>query len=354
MRRWPESSLSDRDNGGTVAASSDTRDLESDAYGDVGAETTRGGGAGEGGMGGGNVGTECRDTGNAGQENAANRVRIFMRIAYDGRGFHGFAYQPEVRTVAGVLSDAFDAMSCSHSSIVCAGRTDAGVHAKGQVVHVDVDEAFSPRNLAGSLNRMLAPEVVIREAGMAPPDFHARYSATARSYRYTILNSWMPDPLMVHRVWHVREPLDVRSMRMAADCILGAHDFSAFCRRRKGESPGTPIVREVFRSELIVSFPDDQAEGRVLMLDISGGSFCHQMVKSLVGTYVEVGRGRLTPADVYCLLQSPAGSRVSTLAPSAGLCLMRVDYDGCELRDEYCSFDGRTGRLDAAGHNIRA
>ncbi len=338
MRRWRESSLSDRDNGGTVAAH--TRDLESVAYGDASAEH----------CGGGNAGTGDLDAGDAGQGNNANRVRIFMRIAYDGQGFHGFAYQPEVRTVAGVLRDAFDAMSCDHSGIICAGRTDAGVHAKGQVVHVDVDEAFSPRNLARSLNRMLAPEVVIREAGTAPPNFHARYSATARSYRYTILNSGLPDPLMVHRAWHVRESLDVRAMQMAADCTLGTHDFSAFCRRRKGEIPGTPIVREVFRSELIVSLLDDEAEGRVLMFDISAGSFCHQMVRSLV----EVGRGRLTPADVYCLLQSPAGSRVSMLAPSEGLCLMRVDYDGCELRDEYCSFAGRTGRLDAAGQNIRA
>ncbi|MHB8264189.1 MAG: tRNA pseudouridine(38-40) synthase TruA [Acidimicrobiales bacterium] len=273
----------------------------------------------------------------------SDQVRVFMRIAYDGRDFHGFASQPGVRTVAGTLIDALGAMSCECAGMVCAGRTDAGVHARGQVVHVDIDldrdidgEAgkggvFSPGSLARSLNRMLAPEIVVRQCGIAPPGFDARHSATARSYRYIILNSALPDPLMVHRVWHVKDSLDVRAMRMAADCILGTHDFSAFCRRRKGDNPGTPIIRKVLRSEVSASPLDSEEEGKILRFDISAGSFCHQMVRSLVGTFVEVGRGRRTPADVYCLLQSPAGSRVSILAPAEGLCLMQVDYDGCEI-----------------------
>ncbi len=276
------------------------------------------------------------------ESSLSDQFRIFMRIAYDGRGFHGFAAQPGVRTVAGTLLDALAATSYKCVGMVCAGRTDAGVHATGQVVHVDVDgdtdgdvdRPFSTDSLAKSLNRMLAPEIVIRQCGIAPAGFDARHSATARSYRYTILNSALPDPLMAHRVWHVKYPLDARSMRMASDCILGTHDFSAFCRRRKGENPGTPIIRKVLRSELSVSPLDSEDEGSILRFGISAGSFCHQMVRSLVGTFVEVGRGRRTPADVYYLLQSPAGCRVSTVAPSAGLCLVQVDYDDCELYGE--------------------
>lgn len=322
-----------------------------------------------------------------------SRVRVFMRLAYDGSGFHGFAFQPGCRTVAGALMDAIKAIAYDCDGIVCAGRTDAGVHARDQVIHVDINvggQLVSPGNMARSLNKMLSPEVVILQAGIAPAGFDARHSATARSYMYTIMNTLHPDPLMARQVWHVRAPLDVRSMRTAADCMLGVHDFSAFCRRKKGDKSGTPITREILSTRLEVRKWDERwrdgdgvrdgrgrgdaledynrerdgrwrdgdgvwigneagsgdiierdnaagrgesiNSGRVVVFEVAARSFCHQMVRSLVGMLVEVGRGRSTPADVYSLLQGH--SRVSFVAPPEGLCLTRVDYGGIELLGE--------------------
>ncbi len=288
-----------------------------------------------------------------------------MRLAYDGSGFHGFAFQPDCRTVAGVLMDAMKSITYKCSGIACAGRTDAGVHARDQVIHVDIDanRLVSPGSIARSLNKMLSPEVVILQAGMAPVGFDARYSAKSRSYMYTIMNTLHPDPLLERQVWHVGTPLDVRSMRTAADCILGVHDFSAFCRRKKGDKSGAPIIREVLDTRLVLRRWDERwwygdevriggelgsegrienksqagcagsiSSGNVITFEVTAKSFCHQMVRSLVGMLVEVGKGKRAPADVYSLLQGH--SRVSSVAPPEGLCLSRVDYDGIELLGE--------------------
>ena len=169
-------------------------------------------------------------------------------IAYDGAAFRGFAIQPEVPTVAGALRQALErtARLSEPPPITCAGRTDAGVHARGQVVHVDLPPVpYDGRGLARALNRQLAPAVVVRRAEEVAPDFDARRSATGRTYRYLVWNAPDPDPLLAPVAWHVRDPLDLRSMRTATDVLLGSHDFRSFCRRPVGSDASEPIVRRV-------------------------------------------------------------------------------------------------------------
>lgn len=260
-------------------------------------------------------------------------------VAYDGSGFRGFADQPGVPTVAGTLSAAIGraARMPERPRIVCAGRTDAGVHARGQVIHVDlpdplfdIDGAGRQRPLpAGDLQRavnaQVGPAVVVRTLEEAPPDFDARHWAVSRSYRYLVHAAPVPDPLLASYAWHVPGPLDVRAMGAATDPLIGEHDFRSFCRRKPGTDAGDPIVRSVSAagwSEVTGVATD----GRLYRFDITAGSFCHQMVRSVVGTLVSVGRGRGNAATVMGLLRSGSRNGAPEPAPPHGLCLMSVSY----------------------------
>jgi tRNA pseudouridine38-40 synthase len=273
-----------------------------------------------------------------------------LRLAYDGRGFRGFAAQPGTVTVAGTLGAALAraARLDGPPRLVCAGRTDAGVHARGQVVHVDLP-ADLDIDLVHVLNRQLAPAIVVRAAEPAGPDFDARHSALGRRYRYLVWNAPVADPLLAPVAWHVADPLDRRAMAAAADALIGEHDFRAFCRRPPGTAADDPIVRvvtdarwsEVPHEAADASTGDGDGTGaavaprvgatragesRLLRFDIGASSFCHQMVRSVVATLVDAGRGRGNAATVVGLLA--AGSRAGTArpAPAHGLCLVRVDY----------------------------
>jgi tRNA pseudouridine38-40 synthase len=257
-------------------------------------------------------------------------TRLRLTISYDGAGFRGFAAQPGQRTVSGALAGAISVVVGHRVELVCAGRTDAGVHARGQVVHVDVREGVDNSRLVRSVNTLLKPSVVIRSAEVAPPGFDARRSARARRYRYLVLEAPTPDPLLAPLSWHVPGPLDLRAMASAADALLGEHDFRAFCRRVPGTAPGTPIPRLVLDTRFaeVPVAPGERCAGvRLLRFEIEATSFCHQMVRSVVGTLVEVGRGRRRASDVNWLLQSGDRSRVGgVIAPPQGLCLVGVDY----------------------------
>jgi len=257
-------------------------------------------------------------------------TRLRLTVAYDGAGFRGFAAQPGQRTVAGVLAEAIATVVGHPVELVCAGRTDAGVHATGQVVHVDMRGEVDPVRLQRSVNAMVGPQVVVRDTGPAPAGFDARRSARARRYRYLVLEAPVPDPLLAPTTWHVVGPLDLRAMQSAADAVLGEHDFRAFCRRVPGTAPGTPIVRRVLDAAVgPAPLVPGGAAGRLLRFDIVATSFCHQMVRSLAGLLVEVGRGRRRVADVTWMLQE--GDRAhggGVIAPPQGLCLVSVDYGG--------------------------
>lgn len=244
-----------------------------------------------------------------------------MTVAYEGSGFHGFAFNPGVVTVAGVLREALAKVLGEDVELTCAGRTDKGVHAWGQVVHLDVSppdaEAEALVGLQRSLNRMLAPKIVVREAEVAPPGFDARRSAIGRRYRYTVLNRPLPDPFLAATAWHAPEPLDVRAMQLACDPLIGEHDWSAFCRRVGEEASLVRVVRYARWLQL--------GDG-LLRFDIEANAFCQQMVRSLVGTLVAVGRGRLRAGDIGGILRSRDRAQAAQPAPPQGLCLWEALY----------------------------
>jgi len=266
---------------------------------------------------------------------ALQRWRLL--IAYDGAAFRGFAAQPEVPTVAGALCLALGRTARLDEApvITCAGRTDAGVHARGQVIHVDLPAAVSSDGvwLARALNRQLAPEIVVRRADAVDAGFDARRSATARTYRYLVWNAPAPDPLLAPVAWHVRDPLDLSSMRGASDVFLGTHDFRSFCRRPVGSDAAQPLLRRVTTARWSIDEGREatDADGatkatRLLRFDITAASFCHQMVRSLVGSLVEVGRGRENAAGLMERLRAVTRHRMPDPAPAHGLCLVSVTY----------------------------
>ncbi len=262
---------------------------------------------------------------------ALQRWRLL--VAYNGAAFRGFAVQPDVPTVAGVLGQALGrtARLASPPTLTCAGRTDAGVHARGQVVHVDLPPVpFDGLGLARAVNRQLAPTVVVLEATPVAAHFDARRQATARTYRYLIWNAPAPDPLLAPLAWHIRDPLDVRAMAAASDVLLGTHDFRSFCRRKPGTAPSEPIVRRVtwaHWSEEGGPEVEDSTGGRLLRFEIVANSFCHQMVRAVVGSLAEVGRGNGNAATVLARLRLTDRHRAPDPAPAHGLCLVKVSYD---------------------------
>jgi tRNA pseudouridine38-40 synthase len=242
-----------------------------------------------------------------------------MTVAYDGTPFHGFATNPDVRTVQDDIERALATVLRQPTPTTCAGRTDRGVHARGQVMSFDVDAAhFDAQALTRALNRLLSPHIAVRDVAEAAPDFDARFSCIARDYRYHIINTPTPDPLLHNRAWHVREPLEISPMQLAADRVLGEHDFTSFSKRNKSR------VNEFFVRR--VEWAEWSRHGDAVHLDITANSFTHQMVRSLVGMFVEIGRGRRQAADMSVALGAMDRAVVPTPAPSHGLVLMRAIY----------------------------
>jgi tRNA pseudouridine38-40 synthase len=242
-------------------------------------------------------------------------VIVRLTLAYDGSGFRGWAKNSGQRTVEGVLSDALSRALGDDPKLSVAGRTDAGVHARGQVVSFVADDDVDLERLQRSVNGMLAPEIVANEVRRAPERFNARHSAAAREYRYRIDTGSWPDPFEARFVWHRPGELAVTSMRGAARTILGEHDFASFCRRP--QSGGT--VRRLER--LSIARVGDR-------IDISAraNAFLHQMVRALVGTLVSVGDGRLDARAVQEILVERDRRRTPQMAPAHGLTLERVIY----------------------------
>jgi tRNA pseudouridine38-40 synthase len=241
-----------------------------------------------------------------------------MTVAYDGSGYRGFAAQAGVKTVGGTLARSIERVLGHGVELTCAGRTDAGVHAWGQVVSFDAAvEGLDLAALARSLNRLLAPAVVVREAAETTPSFDARRSARARRYRYTVLNRPVPDPFRAATRWWVDAPLDLRALQLACDPIIGEHDFSSFCRQPPG---GGSLVRRVVDARWV-----ELGDGG-LRFDVEASSFCQQMVRALVGTMVEMGRGKKRAGLMRAILEARDRSAAGDLAPPHGLCLWEVVY----------------------------
>jgi tRNA pseudouridine38-40 synthase len=249
---------------------------------------------------------------------ASERTHFALVVAYDGTDFRGFAAQPEQRTVAGSLLEALEqSLRGDVADFSCAGRTDAGVHAWGQVVSGSTAAEFDPDELARSLTRRLGPEIVVRAVRLVSPEFDARQSARVRTYRYTVVNRPALDPFRARYAWWVPERLDLSRLRLGADPFVGEHDFAAFCRKA---TEGSTTVRRVLRSHW------DAVDEGVLRYEIRATAFCWQMVRSIVGTLVDIGQGRRTPGDVMGILRSRDRSQAARIAPPQGLCLWHVEY----------------------------
>jgi tRNA pseudouridine38-40 synthase len=255
-----------------------------------------------------------------------------MTVAYDGSSFYGFAAQPGLRTVAGTLEEAVEIVVRHPVTVTGAGRTDRGVHARGQVVSFDVvRDRFDVTQLQRTLNKLCNPALAVRDVTAVDDDFDARFSARSRRYHYTIVNRPVSDPFLWPTSWHVAEPLELARLRLACDPLIGEHDFSSFCRRPKerGE-PGAerdPEARAAISLYRRVDDAgwDDLGEG-VLRFRIEANAFCHQMVRSIVGLMVDVGRGRRRAGDVAAIVAARDRSAAPTLAPARGLCLSAVGY----------------------------
>jgi tRNA pseudouridine38-40 synthase len=241
-----------------------------------------------------------------------------MTVAYDGSAFHGFAENDGVPTVAGTLRAAIERIVRGPVELAGAGRTDAGVHARAQVVSVDLPADADLDRVQRSVNRMCGPAVVVGDIEPAADDFHARFSAQWRRYRYRVLNRPWPDPLLAATTWHVPVPLRLDALRLACDPLIGEHDFSSFCRRPKGDE--APLVRRV----LDASWADD-GDG-LLVFEIRATAFCHQMVRSIVGTLVEVGEGRRHAGEILGILRARDRRAAGQVAPPHGLVLWDVGY----------------------------
>jgi tRNA pseudouridine38-40 synthase len=251
-------------------------------------------------------------------------VRLRIDLAYDGAPFAGFARQPDQRTVQGELEQALGRLLGQPVDTTCAGRTDRGVHALAQVVHLDVDPA--PERAARGLmdlevlrtrvDHLVGPAIAIWGVRRVGPTFDARFSATGRGYRYRLVDAAVADPIHRHDRWLLGEPLDLAAMRRAASQLVGEHDFASFCRR----APGRTTRRRL--DEIALHRP---GHGRI-DVRLFGTAFCHQQVRSIVGCLVEVGRGRREPAWLGALLAARDRALAARVAPPHGLTLERVTY----------------------------
>ena len=240
---------------------------------------------------------------------------VRLDLAYDGSGFRGYAFQEGMRTIQGDLERALQTVLGLPVETAVAGRTDAGVHARGQVVSLHVDQEFDLERLGRSLNGIIGPEIAVTSITPANDDFHARFSARWRRYRYTMSTGIAPDPLARGFEWHVGSRLDSGAIESVATEFAGEHDFSAFCRSVVGSSN----VRTVDESRW-------EADGDRLHFWIRANAFCHQMVRSLVGLSYDVGRGFTPVGSVREIIASGDRSRVATVAPPHGLTLWEVGY----------------------------
>lgn len=263
-----------------------------------------------------------------------------MIVAYDGTDFRGLAPNPGVRTVVGELTRVLEPLVGCVPDLVMSGRTDAGVHATGQVLSFEIgndtnSDSVEPEldldRIQRSVNARLGPEIVLREIGVAEADFSARFSATGRRYRYSIVNRPVADPLRARSAWWVSTPLDIGEMRAACTHLIGEHDFSSFCRRPK---PGPDANGDLIEPSLVRRVLDarwgevgEVPEEALLQFEIEGTAFCHQMVRSIVGFLVAVGSGKRSASELPAVLAARNRSAAEQPAPPHGLNLWQVDYD---------------------------
>jgi tRNA pseudouridine38-40 synthase len=243
--------------------------------------------------------------------------RYRLTLEYDGRPYHGFQAQGDLPSVQASVERAVKAFCGQTLRLQAAGRTDTGVHATGQVVHVDLAKDWKPDVVRDALNAHLVPEpIAVIEASIAPDGWHARFSATERRYLYRILNRRSPPALDQGRVWHVKKPLDAAAMHAAAQQLVGHHDFTTFRDLQcQAKSPMKTL-----------DFAAVRRDGDDVLLEFASRSFLHRQVRSMTGSLAEVGAGRWTAADLKAALEARDRRACGPVAPAEGLTLTGVDY----------------------------
>jgi tRNA pseudouridine38-40 synthase len=243
--------------------------------------------------------------------------RYRLTLEYDGGPFAGWQRQENGPSVQGALEDAIHKLSGERVTVAGAGRTDAGVHARGQVAHFDLTKEFAADTVRDALNAHLRPQpIAVLDAAVAAPDFHARFSASARHYEYRILCRRAPPALDRGHVWHVARALDVNAMHAGAEALIGQHDFTTF---RAAECQAKSPVKTLDRFDVM-------AQGEEIVVAARARSFLHHQVRSMVGTLRLVGEAKWRPADVARALQARDRAACGPVAPAEGLTLLRVDY----------------------------
>ena len=243
-------------------------------------------------------------------------------LAYDGAEFSGWQVQPDTATVQGTLALAIGRVTGEKVLPQGSGRTDAGVHALAQVATFTTESPIPVENLVKALNDILPPSIRVLEVTESPPEFHARKSARAKTYRYRMYRGAICPPFLARYVWHYPYPLDEDAMRQAAALVVGEHDFTSFAApdpERGREEEGASNVRRVLASSW-------ERQENELIYTIRGSGFLHHMVRNLVGTFVLVGKGTLRPSDLGRILDARNRSAAGATAPASGLYLVSVEY----------------------------
>jgi tRNA pseudouridine38-40 synthase len=245
-----------------------------------------------------------------------------LTVSYDGADFSGWQVQPDTSTVQGTLASAIGRITGEKVLPQGSGRTDAGVHALAQIVTFVTESSVPTENFVKALNDILPASVRVLEAAEMPPDFHARHSAQAKTYRYRIFRESICPPFLARYVWHYPYRLQEEAMLRAARLVVGAHDFTSFAavdpeRGREGEPASN--VRTIFASRW-------KRAGEELLYEVRGSGFLHHMVRNLVGTFILVGRGTLQSDDVTRILLARSRSAAGATAPASGLYLVNVEY----------------------------
>ncbi len=246
-------------------------------------------------------------------------------LSYDGTEFHGWQVQPDLRTIQGVLRDAIIRVTGERVLPQGSGRTDAGVHALGQVASFVLTAPIPEANLMRALNRTLPASLRVLSATRMPGDFHARHSVQAKTYEYRIYRGEICPPWQARYVYALNAPLDIEAMQLAAARVCGEHDFTSFAANdpeshAAGSEPAN-YVRQIYGSEWVL-----EEEQQLLVYRVRGNGFLHHMVRTLVGTFLEVGRGNRAETGIPVILAARARERAGPTAPARGLFLVSVEY----------------------------
>ena len=246
---------------------------------------------------------------------------IKLTIAYDGTNFHGWQFQPGVATIQGAIGDAARKITQEKIVIHGASRTDAGVHALGQVAHFKTQSGLSPLEFQRALNALLPPAIRIVAAEETGPDFHSRWLTQGKTYRYRIFRGRVMSPFEHGRALHYPWPLDEEAMARAARQFEGEHDFSSFAASSGSEEDDRDMVRVIYSSEMV-----REAGAEEISYVVRGRSFLRYMVRKIVGTLIEAGKGRIAPEEIAALFDLRDRSRSGPTMPPEGLYLVSIDY----------------------------